>query len=63
MPWRLPDSDHELLELAKGYPYLAPPGSYLFVEGGARPLEVGTDAPELFRGRVPVVAHGSNRSR
>ena len=62
MPWPLPDNDDQLLELAKGYPYRAPPGSYLFVEGGARPLEPGTNAPELFRGRVPVVAHGSNRS-
>ncbi len=62
MPWPLPQSDHELLALAKGYPYRSPPGSYLFVEGRARPLEAGTDAPELFRGRVPVVAHGSNRS-
>lgn len=62
MPWRLPDGDAALLELAKGYPYSAPRGSYLFVEGAARPLAAGTDAPELFRGRVPVVAHGSNRS-
>ena len=62
MPWKLPESDDELLELAKGYPYRPPPGSYLFVEGAARPLAAGTDAPELFRGRVPVVAHGSNRS-
>ncbi len=62
MPWPLPDSDDELLALAKGYPYRPPPGSYLFVDGAARPLAAGTDAPELFRGRVPVVAHGSNRS-
>ena len=62
MPWPLPESDDDLLALAKGYPYRPPAGSYLFVEGIARPLAAGTDAPELFRGRVPVVAHGSNRS-
>ena len=62
MPWPLPESDDDLLALAKGYPYRPPAGSYLFAEGGARPLAAGTDAPELFRGRVPVVAHGSNRS-
>jgi hypothetical protein len=62
LPWPLPERDEELLELAKGYPYRPPSGSYLFVEGAARPLPAGTDAPELFRDRVPVVAHGSNRS-
>ena len=57
MPWKLPEDDGELLALAKSYPFDAPPGSYLFAEGVARPLgHAGYD------GRVPVVAHGSNRA-
>ena len=38
MPWKLPEDDGELLGLAKPYPFDAPPGSYLFAEGAARPL-------------------------
>ena len=57
MPWKLPEDDGELLALAKSYPFDAPPGSYLFTEGSARPL-----ARAGYEGRVPVVAHGSNRA-
>jgi hypothetical protein len=62
VPWKLPESDDELLKLAKSYPYPAPSGSYLFAAGRARPLAAGTKEPGLFEGRVPVIAHGSNRS-
>ena len=57
MPWKLPESDRELLALAKSYPFPAPEGSYLFSGGEAGPI-----APADFAGRVPVLAHGSNRS-
>ncbi len=62
MPWKLPDSDGELLRLAKGYPYSVPSGSYLFVSGEARPLAAGQRDGKLFHDRVPVIAHGSNRA-
>ncbi len=62
MPWTLPESDGELLKLAKGYPYSAPGGSYIFGDGVARPLEPGQIDPALFGGRAPVIGHGSNRS-
>lgn len=61
MPWALPDTDDALLRLAKGYPYAAPPGSYLYRDGAADPLIGPLDAA-LTAGRVPVVAYGSNRA-
>lgn len=57
MPWKLPESERDLLALAKGYPYAAPDSSYLFADGAAGPIERAE-----FAGRVPVLAHGSNRS-
>jgi hypothetical protein len=57
VPWKLPESDRDLLALAKSYPYPAPDASYLFADGEAGPIQ-GAD----FAGRVPVLAHGSNRS-
>lgn len=57
MPWKLPESEHDLLALAKSYPYAAPETSYLFADGAAAPIERAD-----FAGRVPVLAHGSNRS-
>ena len=60
MPWALPQTETELLALAKGYPFAAPEGSYLLQDGAARPLE--TPGPEVFAGRTPVIAHGSNRA-
>ena len=60
MSWTLPETDHELLSLAKGYPFRAHPGSYLYQDGEAHPLEGFSAA--LYEGRVPVIAHGSNRS-
>lgn len=57
MPWKLPESDVDLLALAKSYPYPAPESSYLFADGEAGPIERAD-----FEGRVPVLAHGSNRS-
>ncbi|MEO3428371.1 hypothetical protein AAFN88_05900 [Pelagibius sp. CAU 1746] len=61
MPWALPDSDDALLRLAKGYPYAAPDGSYLYREGESAGLHGPLD-PALTAGRVPVIAHGSNRA-
>jgi hypothetical protein len=60
MAWMLPKSDDELLALAKGYPYETPGFSYLFSSETVQPLN-GADQT-LFRGRKPVIAHGSNRS-
>ena len=60
MPWPLPDGDDELLRLAKGYPYATPGHSYLYRSDAVVPLEAANG--EVFAGRVPVVAHGSNRS-
>jgi len=57
VPWKLPESERDLLALAKSYPYPAPAGSYLFSKGEAGPI-IEAD----FAGRVPVLAHGSNRS-
>ncbi len=62
MPWPLPESDAERLVLAKTYPFSAPDHSYLFTAGEARPLTRETCDERLFRGRRPVLAHGSNRS-
>ena len=59
MPWRLPDSPADRLALAKGYPFAAPGGCYLFRDGVARPLPRD---PTVLAGRRPVLAHGSNRS-
>ncbi len=61
MPWALPDSDDALLRLAKGYPYAAPAGSYLYRDGKSETLN-GPLAAALTVGRVPVIAHGSNRA-
>ena len=60
MPWPLPDTDLDLLALAKAYPFADPGKSYHFRGGAARPLEAA--GPEVFAGRTPVIAHGSNRS-
>lgn len=64
MPWPLPRVEEDLLKLAKGYPFAAPGGSYLFQDGKTRPLEglSENDRDGLFAGRTPVIAHGSNRS-
>src|SRR3546814_1587568 len=61
MPWALPETDDALLRPAKGYPYAAPAGSYLYRDGASKPLEGSLD-PDLMAGRVPVIAHGSNRA-
>ncbi len=60
MPWPLPESDDELLRLAKGYPFHAPGRSYFYTSEAVMPLE--TSDGRDFEGRVPVIAHGSNRS-
>ena len=62
MPWRLPDTEAELLSLATGYPYSRALGSYLFRNGQAHALEPGVGDGALYKDRVPVIGHGSNRS-
>lgn len=62
MPWALPSGRDALLELATGYPYPAPSESYLFAQGQAQRLAPADWARLDFAGRVPVLAHGSNRS-
>ncbi len=62
MPWSLPESESKLLALARCYPYCRPETSYLFADGSARPLPESIPRPDLYEGRTPVVAHGSNRS-
>lgn len=57
MPWPLPEAAADRLALALDYPYAAPAHSYLFAEGREQPI-----AAADFRGRRPVVAHGSNRA-
>lgn len=46
---------------ALAYPYTAPGHCYLLDRGGPRPLEAGAIA-RAVRGRVPVIASGSNRA-
>lgn len=60
MPWPLPETDDELLQLAKGYPYRTPGRSYLYTSEAVGSLDAA-DGRE-FVARVPVIAHGSNRS-
>jgi hypothetical protein len=62
VPWKLPEREAELLQLAKSYPYEAPRDSYLFAQGTTRPLTDHDHDRRLFDGRVPVIAHGSNRA-
>jgi len=61
VPWPLPTSERDLLALAKSYPFDSPGRSYLFREDEIVPLD-GAAGPGLFAERVPVIAHGSNRS-
>jgi hypothetical protein len=53
----IPDSPAERLDRAKGYPFGHPDRSYLFRAGGPEPLD---DVATRIRGRVPVIASGSN---
>ncbi len=61
MPWPLPSSDEARLRLAKGYPYAAPEGSYLYRDGETTTIAGDLD-PNVLKDRVPVIAHGSNRA-
>ena len=49
------------LTRATSYPFEIPAGSFLFRDGRAGPLEAD-DLDRLTRGRVPVIACGSNQS-
>lgn len=57
MPWPLPSDEAGRLALAKGYPFEAPARSYLYRHGSIAAIEAAD-----FSGRVPVIAHGSNRA-
>jgi hypothetical protein len=57
LPWPLPEAAAERLALALDYPYAAPARSFLFAGGAEQPIEAAD-----FRGRRPVLAHGSNRA-
>ncbi|SMF39481.1 hypothetical protein SAMN06265365_102322 [Tistlia consotensis] len=57
MSWPLPEGAAERLALALDYPYDAPERSYLFASGAEQPIEAAD-----YRGRRPVLAHGSNRA-
>ncbi len=62
MPWPLPTAEAELLAFAKSYPFTKFPDSYLLRGGQAVPLRALPTSPARFADRVPVIAHGSNRS-
>ena len=62
MPWSLPKDEAALLALAKAYPFGLFPESYLLRGGQAVALRTLPAAADRFAGRVPVIAHGSNRS-
>ncbi|MHA1601028.1 MAG: hypothetical protein ACTSW2_09385 [Alphaproteobacteria bacterium] len=62
MPWPLPEGDAELLALAKSYPFTAFPDSYLLRDGQVLPMPAQHPNPDHYAGRVPVIAHGSNRA-
>jgi len=62
VPWPLPSEEAALLALAKAYPFDIFPESYLLRGGQAMALRALPAAPDRFAGRVPVIAHGSNRS-
>lgn len=53
----IPDDPAARIARAKSYPFGPPAASYLFRGVRAVPLE---DAPSALRGRVPVLASGSN---
>ena len=61
MPWALPTTEAELLGLAKSYPFEAPGRSYLFRDGEAEPIS-GRLPGAHYAGRIPIIAHGSNRA-
>jgi hypothetical protein len=56
--WSLPEDRASLLALATGYPFAIPSHSYVFENGIVRPWPADVD----LRGRVPVLAIGSNQS-
>ncbi len=62
MPWPLPQGDAALLALAKSYPFTAFPDSYLLRAGQALPMPARHPELDSYAGRVPVIAHGSNRA-
>ncbi|MCP4329025.1 MAG: hypothetical protein GY791_11375 [Alphaproteobacteria bacterium] len=49
------------LARAMAYPFAIPPGSFVFRDGAATSLDFA-DLPSLTRGRMPVIACGSNQS-
>ena len=49
-----------VIALATGYPYEFPACSYLFADHARHPLP--NDLPAELKGRIPVIACGSNRA-
>ncbi|WP_052741814.1 hypothetical protein [Kiloniella litopenaei] len=62
MPWELPRDQSDRLRLAKGYPFIAPQTSYLFVDGRSEDFAKVTEYGIKLSDRKPVIAHGSNRA-
>ncbi|WP_343560319.1 hypothetical protein [Kiloniella sp. b19] len=67
MPWPLPTSPQDRVDLAKSYPFFAPDYSYWLDSSCCLRLEErlassGKTLGTVLEGRTPVVGHGSNRS-
>ena len=57
----MPPGRADRLRLATDYPYAAPRWDMLFRDGRVTPLAQAAEAVD-YAGRVPVLAHGSNRA-
>ncbi len=56
------DSLRAAIAWAKAYPFSQPDGSFIIDGAGLRPLPPGPLSPGLLKGRVAVIASGSNAS-
>ncbi len=62
MPWELPRDQSDRLRLAKGYPFIAPQTSYLFIDGRSEGFSKVAEYDIDLSERKAVIAHGSNRA-
>ncbi|WP_085907365.1 hypothetical protein [Kiloniella majae] len=62
MPWELPRDQSDRLRLAKGYPFIAPETSYLFIDGRSEDFSKVAEYGIALSDRKAVIAHGSNRA-
>ncbi|WP_120497768.1 hypothetical protein [Kiloniella sp. EL199] len=62
MPWELPCDQSDRLRLAKGYPFVAPETSYLFIDGRSESFYKVAESNISLSDRKAVIAHGSNRA-